>query len=449
MFDFTKAIHLDFLAFLKNPVDQPVPIQTWSEKAKKLFSLLILDIPIMILLMAILSGLKAAGLFNDENNKLGMFIRTMPAWTLLFVLIILTPFFEELIFRLYLRYKTNYVAHFFIFLTLIAGEKNHDKFEVWSFNFWNRRYMFIFYFSALLFGYVHLTNYNCSIPIILLSPIIVAPQFVVGLFIGYLRVRHDLVTGYFMHALHNAIFLCIPLLLMANAPKKLTIETDDYTLKIEESIKHPKESKEDFHFDGVEIKNTSMKKVLIDIIGKKELLLNTNNDSLLNQMINLTFRSKLKNNPRDRRYSLNGFEREEVLRYLSRVYNFKETKEFKSHEVWELHVVDSTLLAKNRVDSKYLYTVNVTSENVSTTNASTWDLVKGLSQSCKRIMTDQTFTKKRYNFYLQVQDFDTVQNQLKTKYGLGLKKVENNLEFTNIEFSKRKKIPHEPKTIYH
>jgi hypothetical protein len=285
---------------------------------------------------------------------------------------------------------------------------------------------------------VHLTNYNYSIPIIVLSPIIVAPQFVCGLFIGYLRVRHNLLTGYFMHALHNAIFACIPLLLMAGSPKKVTIVTEDYTLKIEESFSHSKESKEDFHFDGVEIKNTSLKKVLIDHIGKKELLLNTNNDSLLNRMINLTFRSKLKNNPHDRRYSLNGNEREEVLSQLALFCNFKEKKEHKLHEVWELHVVDSVLLARNRADSIVPYKVNVTPENVSTTNSSTWILVKGLSQASKRIMTDQTFTKRRYNFYLQVQDFDTLQNQLKTKYGLGLKKVENNLEFSTIEFFKKK-----------
>jgi len=392
----------------------------------------------MAVFIVVLSVLKVAGLFNADSNKLNLMLKTMPFWTLIFVAVILAPFIEELIFRLYLRYKYNYMARFFIFLSLIAGVKNQDRFEVWASDFWNKRYLFIFYFSAILFGYVHLSNYPCSIPIIVLSPIIVAPQFVTGLFIGYLRVRHDLVTGYLMHALHNVIFLCIPLLLMASAPKRLIIETGDYTLKIEESIRHPKGSTVDFHFDGVEIKNTSLKKVLINIIGKKELLLTTNNDSLLNRMINLTFRSKLKNNPKDRRYSLNGFEREEVLSHLSRFCNFKEKNEHKLHEVWELHVVDSTLLARNRADSIVPYNVNVTPENVSATNSSTWILIKGLSQSSKRIMTDQTFTKKRYTFNVKVTDFDTIQNQLKTKYGLALKKFENNLEFTTIEFSKKK-----------
>jgi len=359
----------------------------------------------MAVFIVVLSVLKVAGLFNADSNKLNLMLKTMPFWTLIFVAVILAPFIEELIFRLYLRYKYNYMARFFIFLSLIAGVKNQDRFEVWASDFWNKRYLFIFYFSAILFGYVHLSNYPCSIPIIVLSPIIVAPQFVTGLFIGYLRVRHDLVTGYLMHALHNVIFLCIPLLLMASAPKRLIIETGDYTLKIEESIRHPKGSTVDFHFDGVEIKNTSLKKVLINIIGKKELLLTTNNDSLLNRMINLTFRSKLKNNPKDRRYSLNGFEREEVLSHLSRFCNFKEKNEHKLHEVWELHVVDSTLLARNRADSIVPYNVNVTPENVSATNSSTWILIKGLSQSSKRIMTDQTFTKKRYTFNVKVTEF--------------------------------------------
>lgn len=448
MFNFTKVIYLDLLDFLKNPGDQRDPIQTWTEKAKKLFSLLILDIPIMILLMVVLSGLKAVGLFNADSNKLSLLLKTMPVWTLIFVMVILIPFIEELIFRLYLRYKNNYFARFFIFLTLFTGVKNHDKIETWVTDFWTKRYLIIFYFSALLFGYVHLTNYDYSILIILLSPLVIAPQFVVGIFCGYLRVRHDLVTGYFMHAIHNAIFLCIPLLLIAGSSKYLSVETPDYSLKIRESSKQPKESTSTFYADGVTFKNTRLKSIMIEILGKKEMLLKTNNDSLLNKLINLEFRNKLKNNPQNRRYSLNQNEREDVLNQLSKLYDFKVKNEFKPQEIWELHVEDSTVLIKSRADTTLTYNLNVSDEKVTITNSSLWGLTKGLTQACKRFIFDQTFTKKRYTITLQVKDFEILQNELNTKYGLSLKKAEKKLEFTTIEFSKREKIPHEPKTIY-
>jgi len=293
MFYFLKATYLDLLSFLKTPADQPDPVQSRSEKAKKLLSLLIINIPIMVILMGVLSGLEALGLFKPETNIMTKLLKTISTWPsifiLIFVLVILIPFLEELIFRLYLRYKYNYLAHFFIFMTSIAGVKFHKKTEARVNHFWVKRYKIVFYFSAVLFGLVHLSNYEYSILVILFSPLIVAPQFVVGLFCGYLRVRHGLVWGYFMHAMHNAIFLCIPLIFMASSNKNLTNETDTYSLKIEESIPRPLQSISYFRIDSVVFKNVTLKSILAELLSKDEMLLKSNDEPFINKMIILKY----------------------------------------------------------------------------------------------------------------------------------------------------------------
>jgi hypothetical protein len=82
-----------------------------------------------------------------------------------------------------------------------------------------KKYTYIFYFSAILFGIVHITNYKLSYTILLLSPILIAPQILVGS-IGFLRVRYGFVWGFLLHALHNAVFVGIGILSLCLSIRK-------------------------------------------------------------------------------------------------------------------------------------------------------------------------------------------------------------------------------------
>ncbi|MEM6771441.1 MAG: CPBP family intramembrane glutamic endopeptidase, partial [Bacteroidota bacterium] len=106
---------------------------------------------------------------------------------------------------------------------------------------WDRRYSFIFYGFALSFALVHLMNYQVSMSVLLFSPILLGGQFILGSLAGFLRVRYGFWWAYFLHALHNLIFIGGALLGGDTPTEIAAIDTDDYHLKIEEVSPFAKE----------------------------------------------------------------------------------------------------------------------------------------------------------------------------------------------------------------
>lgn len=73
-----------------------------------------------------------------------------------------------------------------------------------------------FYLSCLLFGLVHLSNFEESASLIWWAPLLVAPQALMGLFLGFLRAKLGLRYAILMHMSHNGIlFLLIGLIELA------------------------------------------------------------------------------------------------------------------------------------------------------------------------------------------------------------------------------------------
>ncbi len=67
-----------------------------------------------------------------------------------------------------------------------------------------------FYVSAVLFGLVHLGNFEKSASLLPYALVIVSPQILMGFFLGFLRVRLGLGYAILMHACHNGLlFLMI------------------------------------------------------------------------------------------------------------------------------------------------------------------------------------------------------------------------------------------------
>jgi membrane protease YdiL (CAAX protease family) len=434
MLNFTKEVYSDLFVFLNNPEEKPAVVQPKSEKAKKLFALLILDLPIMGLLVGILSVLEKAGLFDLESNKMTMLFLSFPTWLFILLLVILVPFFEELIFRLYLRYKYNYLLRFLVFLTSIAGTKNHRKVKILVKRFWIKRYKHIFYFSAIVFGLVHLTNYNTTLLMVLFSPIVVAPQIVAGLFCGYLRVRHGLLTGFLMHAMHNAIFLCIPLLFISGSMDNIKVETKAYSMEMGKSNSVPNTSFFRYFNDSVIFNHVSIKTILAEVLNKDEMLIKSNNESFMNIFIDLKFKRKHLEETAAGKDIDYQFLRKSILDELSKTCGFKIKSELITQEVWELSIVDSTLLAKCVTDSIKSNRIDGLAGEVSSTNTSMWHLSKALSRACNKRIVNKTGTKRKYALKLQTNNFEALQKQLTTEYGLSLTKAEQETEYINIEF---------------
>lgn len=165
---------------------------------------------------------------STENNKDLFGLATFP------IVVFAGPFLEELIFRLPLKLKREGIAialvifmyqvtggHFFEFnfsyfydylriLLAIASLIIIIRFlpilflEKLKKNYFN----YVFYFSAVAFALVHISNFKpYSSDLLLLYPLLVLPQFLMGLCIGYLRMKHGFLMGFLLHALINLPFV--------------------------------------------------------------------------------------------------------------------------------------------------------------------------------------------------------------------------------------------------
>lgn len=170
------------LNYIKNP--HCIEDKNFSAKhiLKSLLTILALAFICNFFFIAIIGGLEALELFSMDNHAITKMFEEMSSLMIIVAAVIIAPLFEELLFRGP--------------LPLFCG--------------FPKAFKWIFYGFALAFGYMHIFNYDTTnINIWLLSPILVAPQIVLGLFLGYIRMHFGLIYAMLFHAFYNAI-LVIP-----------------------------------------------------------------------------------------------------------------------------------------------------------------------------------------------------------------------------------------------
>lgn len=151
-----KQIITDFFSFIKNPKDVQYSGNDKAYKWKVFFTLFLTELALLIFYYPIMIWIdkyvELEEAFTDSYNILMSF----------FLYVLLIPFFEELFFRYFLR-RTG-------FLKYIFSEK-----------VWHKFYPIFFYTSVLVFGFVHITNYEfTSIWIYILAPFLVLSQIIGG-----------------------------------------------------------------------------------------------------------------------------------------------------------------------------------------------------------------------------------------------------------------------------
>jgi len=143
-------------------------------------------------------------------------------------LMILAPFYEEVLFRSWLKLKKIIVILLIMTLPLLAAKAIYDgksasavvviflligflvlllsvgreKIEAYVAS----HFRYFFYASILIFGLLHATNFRGNPYLILmLSPILAAPQLLLGCILGVIRMKHGLVYSILFHAAINSL----------------------------------------------------------------------------------------------------------------------------------------------------------------------------------------------------------------------------------------------------
>lgn len=168
-------------------------------------------------------------LFNIDINSLTNKVDKKESYYHLFLLILIGPLLEELLFRAFLNFKkeTLFISIFlaliffatdvsyyhlptkqtFIQITLalfvssvifIFSQKNIDKLKHY--------FGFFLYISILVFALVHIKNFfPLKDEIIWIYPILVLPQFFMGFALAFIRVRNGLIWSIVLHIMINSL----------------------------------------------------------------------------------------------------------------------------------------------------------------------------------------------------------------------------------------------------
>ena len=155
------------------PVNYPKPLRN-----KILVNLLLLKISVALILgLSTTIFIELFQLETGEHSAGKMLVSQNPVKFFLYG-IIFAPFIEEIIFR-----------------GPLVFFKNSELFPI------------VFYLMILLFGLIHIFNYETYEKVIWFAPILVLPQLAGGVFLSFVRIKMGLWYSILIHALFNSVLL--------------------------------------------------------------------------------------------------------------------------------------------------------------------------------------------------------------------------------------------------
>ena len=248
----------EMLNFLKAPHENFDENLSFRKKLKTVTALYLAEIVFTFLIVFPLLYLVDEIYHIRYTNDLAR----LDIYVLILLAVFAVPFLEEAFFRYPLKYRNNPLMRF---LDLFSQENIFKK-------FWLKNYRFFFYASAIIFGLVHITNYENRFTLLLalFTPFIILSQLASGFVMGYLRVRLGFLWGFLYHAIWNFVAFIVPYLLFHNTVV-INISGSDKEIKLTElavaedqsaSVSYDIKGDKVYHFD---LKNSDIQLLLDQI----------------------------------------------------------------------------------------------------------------------------------------------------------------------------------------
>lgn len=212
----SDLINLTFDAlwdFIKKPIELGKDNTSLQIKIGTCLALFLIQIPPLLVLMSLIGGLEQLGLWEEDMHSLQKIFQEMEPVLIFFFAVIVAPLFEEVMFRLILKFRSNFLILWSIHIGVALHLGQKRSLLKTARKVWDKFYGWIFYLMAVAFGLMHIMNFEPSLNIYLLAPILVAPQILIGINLGYLRVRFGLIWSILFHAFYNGILMSIALLM--------------------------------------------------------------------------------------------------------------------------------------------------------------------------------------------------------------------------------------------
>jgi len=198
--------------FIKKPVELSEDKASLQLKIGTCGALFLIQIPPLLVLMALVGGLEQLGLWDEDMHSLQKIFQEMEPVLIFFFAVIMAPLLEEVMFRLILRFRSNFLILWSIHIGVALQLGQKRSLLKTARKIWDKFYGWVFYLMTMAFGLMHIMNFEPSLNIYLLAPILVAPQILIGINLGYLRVRFGLIWSILFHAFYNGVLMSIALL---------------------------------------------------------------------------------------------------------------------------------------------------------------------------------------------------------------------------------------------
>lgn len=414
-----QTVFNDLIAFLRHPKEEHLPDSSMGQKLKLIALLYLIELPVIVSFILTISLLKHFKLFDiDKHFGVDLFSK-FSYTTILFLAVILAPLIEETIFRLPLRYRRNYLLRLISGGISVTGLVDKDKLQQGVQRFWNASFGWFFYGMAITFGLIHLTNYSDPKSLILFAPLLTITQMCGGLIMGYIRVKIGFIWGITYHAAHNLIFFSIAIYSIAS------ISFTDYHFKDNQAtidiircegagnghgiIKvTPKE---------IEFQQQNAREIISSLTSKNDKYIITNGITFrYNYNITSTFSA---------RENKTDSSRNMLLSHLQKAFGLKVEKKKIQKEAWELYVADNSKLQTDTTkDNQFDIDGNLRSVGAHIDR----------TYNYKYVFSSDTLHHVTLKIPTYVR-FENLPSYLEENYGLGLRKVNKDIEFINIDFA--------------
>jgi len=167
----------EFLEYLKNPFHYEKMEALDGPNIRKILSGFAVIFVIEMIALGLIQSISGV----EEIPHAFEDILDMNPLLLIAMTVLLAPFLEEMFFRFPLKFVKPY-------------------------------FPFFFYFVALLFAFLHAFNFTLNGTDWLMAPLLVMPQLILALYLGFLRMKFDIWASILIHGVNNMIPTAILLL---------------------------------------------------------------------------------------------------------------------------------------------------------------------------------------------------------------------------------------------
>ena len=185
-------------------------------KFRILLYVLLVDVLLMFAITGVIQLVSLLGWHTGNTHAVIEAMRSLPIWVSVLSGIVVVPFLEELVFRYGLRFKSGYMVLLafaaaialgvlaysllplagaigtwvILGMAMVLYALNGEAITGFLEKMWSKVYGAFFYLMAFAFGLIHITNFTdfdyASLAVWLI-PILIAPQIVAGMVMGYMR----------------------------------------------------------------------------------------------------------------------------------------------------------------------------------------------------------------------------------------------------------------------